>query len=120
MHDSDLSRWMHETTAHLKQIISNQREIMATTSQILTAEQQQESDIQKLAGLLTQVLTQAAADQLSPSDAQALLTEIQAGDQSVNAMVTSANNYLNPPAATPPTPAPTGTGTAPGAPTQTS
>jgi hypothetical protein len=84
---------------------------MATIANILAAQAQEDTDLGILTASIQTLLTAFANGNITPAQAQQILTDMQSEDATINTLNTSINTALNPPAATPV--APTGTATLP-------
>ncbi len=85
----------------LDQILTQQRSIMAAIDDLKKAQAAEKADLVTLSGLLTQLLAAFAAGTITPTDAQALLDEMNAQDATVKTNIASIQSALPTPNPTP-------------------
>ena len=75
---------------------SGQEKIMAAIDDLKAAQAAEKSDLATLAGLVTQLLQAFAAGTITPTDAKALVDEMNAQDATVKTNIASIQSALTP------------------------
>jgi hypothetical protein len=78
----------------LDDLKKGQTEIMASIADILAAQAQEDADLKTLTTSVQTLLTAFASGQITPAQAQQILTDMQAEDATVNTLNASINTAL--------------------------
>lgn len=95
-------KWARSIEQKLDSIQGDVKKIMASIASILAAQQQEDTDIGLLSTAVTNLLSAFANGQITPAQAQQILTDMQTEDATIQGLSSSINSALGttPPAAT--------------------